>query len=97
MYLKPGCEEEYKKRHDAIWPELKALLSDAGITNYSIYWDKKTNILFSYQELSDSKANAALAGKAIMKKWWHYMADLMAVNPDESPVNEALEEMFYME
>lgn len=27
MYLKPGCEAEYEKRHAAIWPELKALLS----------------------------------------------------------------------
>ena len=23
MFLKPGCEEEYEKRHAAIWPELK--------------------------------------------------------------------------
>lgn len=44
MYLKPGCEAEYEKRHAAIWPELKALLSKNGVSDYSIYWDKETNI-----------------------------------------------------
>ena len=49
MYLKPGCEAEYEKRHAAIWPELKALLSQNGVSDYSIYWDKETNILFAFQ------------------------------------------------
>lgn len=50
MYLKPGCEAEYEKRHAAIWPELKALLSQNGVSDYSIYWDKETNILFAFQK-----------------------------------------------
>jgi len=50
MYLKPGCEAEYEKRHAAIWPELKALLSKNGVSDYSIYWDKETNILFAFQK-----------------------------------------------
>ena len=50
MYLKPGYEAEYEKRHAAIWPELKALLSKNGVSDYSIYWDKETNILFAFQE-----------------------------------------------
>ena len=41
MYLKPGYEAEYEKRHAAIWPELKALLSKNGVSDYSIYWDKE--------------------------------------------------------
>lgn len=48
MYLKPGYEAEYEKRHAAIWPELKALLSKNGVSDYSIYWDKETNILFAF-------------------------------------------------
>ena len=44
MYLKPGCENEYAKRHAAIWPELKKQLVEyQGISNYSIFWDKETN------------------------------------------------------
>ena len=49
MRLKPGCEKEYKKRHDAIWPELKAELRKAGVSDYSIYLDRKTNTLFAFQ------------------------------------------------
>ena len=45
MFLKPGFEKEYEKRHAAIWPELKKMLSDGGVYDYSIYWDKDTNIL----------------------------------------------------
>ncbi len=33
----PGMQEEYKKRHDNIWPEMKEVLADAGIVNYSIW------------------------------------------------------------
>lgn len=37
MYLKSGCEKEYAKRHAAIWPELKRMIKDVGVSNYSIY------------------------------------------------------------
>ena len=45
MFLKPGFEKEYEKRHAAIWPELKQMLSENGVYDYSIYWDKDTNLL----------------------------------------------------
>ena len=54
MFLKPGFEKEYEKRHAAIWPELKKMLSDGGVYDYSIYWDKDTNILFACQKTSGS-------------------------------------------
>ena len=50
MFLKPGFEKEYEKRHAAIWPELKQMLSENGVYDYSIYWDKDTNILFDCQK-----------------------------------------------
>ena len=46
MRLNPGMEAEYKRRHDEIWPELAALLKDAGISDYSIHLDRDTNTLF---------------------------------------------------
>ena len=39
MKLLKGCEDEYKKRHDEIWSELKALLKQTGIIDYSIFLD----------------------------------------------------------
>jgi L-rhamnose mutarotase len=97
MRLKAGCEQEYKKRHDAIWPELKAELRKAGISDYSIYLDQKTNTLFAFQYLADDAADGALPQKEIVQKWWAMMADIMETNPDNSPKSEDLPEMFHMD
>jgi L-rhamnose mutarotase len=97
MRLKAGCEAEYKKRHDEIWPELKAELRKAGISDYSIYLDRKTNTLFAFQYRADDAADDALPGKEIVRKWWHMMQDVMDTNPDESPVSDDLAEMFHMD
>ena len=97
MRLKPGCTQEYKKRHDNIWPELKAELRKAGISDYSIYLDEKTNTLFGFQYLADDSTKDELPKKEIMQKWWHMMKDIMETNPDESPINDPLKEMFHMD
>jgi L-rhamnose mutarotase len=97
MHLHPGKEAEYKKRHDEIWPELKAELRKAGISNYSIYLDRKTNTLFAFQYLADDATDGELPKLPIVKKWWHMMKDIMDANPDESPVSESLVEVFHMD
>ncbi|MDR0524340.1 MAG: L-rhamnose mutarotase [Spirochaetaceae bacterium] len=97
MRLRPGCEREYKKRHDEIWPELKAELRKAGISDYSIYLDPKTSTLFAFQYLADDAEADALPSKEIVQKWWHRMKDIMDTNPDESPVSDALIEMFHLD
>ncbi|MDR2182305.1 MAG: L-rhamnose mutarotase [Treponema sp.] len=97
MHLYPGRSEEYKKRHNAIWPDLKAELRKAGVSDYSIHWDPKTNLLFAYQILADDTTEGDLASKEIVKKWWHMMADLMETHPDESPVCDDLTELFHMD
>ena len=97
MKMIPGCKEEYKKRHDEIWPELKKLLKDAGISNYSIFLDEETNTLFAYQEQSGGKSSQQLGHTEIVQKWWKYMSDIMETNPDNSPISIPLEQVFYME
>ena len=97
MRLKPGNSEEYKKRHDAIWPELKAELRKAGVSDYSIYHDEKTNTLFAFQYLADDATDGELPQKEIVKKWWNMMKDIMDTNSDESPVSDPLREMFHMD
>ncbi|MDJ1468713.1 L-rhamnose mutarotase [Cytophagaceae bacterium DM2B3-1] len=97
MYLKPGYKEEYKKRHDAIWPELKTLLQEAGISNYSIFLDEETHTLFGVQEIEGNASSQQLGSNPIVQKWWTFMADIMETNPDNSPVTKLLEEVFYME
>lgn len=97
MFLKPGFEEEYERRHAAIWPELKKLLSDSGVSDYSIYWDRDTNILFAVQKVEGDGGSQDLGDTEIVKKWWDYMADIMEVNPDNSPVSIPLPEVFHMD
>ena len=88
--------DEYKRRHDEIWPELKSLLKEKGISNYAIFLDKKTCTLFAHLDIENTDDNKTLAGYDIMKKWWKYMADIMDTNEDMSPVAVPLEEMFYL-
>ena len=97
MKLYPGFKEEYRKRHNEIWPELVKLLKDEGISNYSIFLDEETNTLFAYQEQSGSGSSQDLGQTAIVKNWWKYMADIMESNADNSPVSIPLEQVFYME
>lgn len=97
MRLKPGCREEYIKRHDEIWPELSALLQEVGISDYSIHLDAETNILFGVLWRKDARAMEALPETAIMQRWWAHMADIMQSNPDNSPVAVPLETVFHME
>ena len=97
MKLYPGFEQEYQKRHDEIWPELAKQLSDAGISDYSIFLDEETLTLFAVQKLTDDNTADDLPNTEIVKKWWAYMADIMETNPDNSPVTKLLKEVFRME
>lgn len=97
MQLNEGQKAEYIKRHNEIWPELKTLLKDAGISEYSIFLDEETNTLFAFQKVSGDGGSQDLGQTEIVKKWWKFMADIMKTNPDYSPVTTPLEEVFYME
>ncbi|NGO38048.1 L-rhamnose mutarotase [Limisphaera ngatamarikiensis] len=96
MKLKPGCAEEYRRRHDALWPELAALLRESGISDYAIFLDAGTNTLFAVQKLGSGFDAEALRRHPVMRRWWAYMADLMEVQPDGAPVEVELDLMFYL-
>ena len=97
MKLYPGFRDEYKKRHNEIWPELVRLLKETGVGNYSIWLDEETNTLFAYQEQKGESSSQDLGTTEIVQKWWKYMADIMETNPDNSPISIPLDEVFYME
>ncbi|MGN6268078.1 MAG: L-rhamnose mutarotase [Ginsengibacter sp.] len=96
MKLLKGFEHEYQKRHDEIWPELKTLLKDKGISEYSIFLDAETNILFASFTIKDEIQLSDLPDQHVMKRWWNYMKDIMETNPDNSPVSVPLKEVFYL-
>jgi len=97
MKLYPGMEEEYKKRHNELWDEMKDMIHEHGGKNYSIFLDRDTNMLFGYIEIEDEEKWKKGADTAINRKWWHYMADIMETNEDESPVSWDLNLMFHLD
>jgi L-rhamnose mutarotase len=97
MFLFPDQVTEYKRRHDAIWPELSALLQGAGVSDYSIYLDEEHHVLFATLRRRLDHTMDALPKHPLMKKWWAYMSDIMRGNPDGSPVVEPLPCMFHMD
>jgi L-rhamnose mutarotase len=96
MKLHPGCEAEYKRRHDAIWPELASLLKESGVEEYSIFLDTESLVLFGYLRIARPEQLDELPGYPVMQKWWDYMKDIMDANPDHSPVTKPLKEVFYL-
>lgn len=97
MKLKSGFREEYIRRHNAIWPELKALLSSTGVRDYTIYLDTGSNTLIAVQSQDGEKSSQDLGEDPVVQKWWKYMSDIMETNPDFSPVSVPLEVVFHMD
>lgn len=98
MKLKPGNVDEYRARHDAIWPKLTNLLRVSGVRDYSIYLDEETLTLFGVLWRSADHRMEDLPQHEVMQEWWAYMADLMDTYPNgNEPVATPLPCMFHME
>lgn len=97
MHLDPGMAEEYRRRHDAIWPELVELLRDAGISDYSIFLDEETHTLFAVLRRRRGHGMDRLPAEPVMQRWWAHMADIMATNAANEPVAVPLARVFHME
>lgn len=92
MRLKPGCAAEYKLRHDRIWPEMLEAMRADGVRSFSIY--RHGLDLFAYME-RDSAPPPDARPSDLTWRWWEMMAPLMETNPDFSPVQYPVEEMFH--
>ena len=97
MQLKPGAVQEYKRRHDEIWPDLAALISEAGIYDYSIFLDEDTLALFAVLKLKDDNRRDDLPGHPLMVRWWDHMAPLMEVEDSNRPRETPLTPMFHLD
>jgi L-rhamnose mutarotase len=97
MQLNHGAEEEYRRRHNPIWEELARILQAHGVRNYSIFLHPETNQLFAYAEIEDEARWNAIAETPVCRRWWNFMADLMEVNPDNSPRVIEQGEVFHLD
>ena len=96
MQLHQGKAEEYKRRHDELWEELKDLLKTTSIQDYSIFLDEETYALFGVLTIENPILLDDLSKHPVMQRWWEYMGDIMDTNPDNSPVSVPLKEVFYL-
>ncbi len=96
MKLKPGAEEAYKQRHDEIWPELIDVLHRAGVSDYTIFLDPDTSVLFAVLTRTDEHGMKDLPFDPVVQRWWAYIAPLMETNVDKSPATCDLRPVFYM-
>ncbi len=98
MKLSSGDIAEYKRRHDAVWPELAEELRQAGVRDYSIYYDPETRTLFAFQKLTEGNTAGALPQNPVVRKWWDYMNDgIMEYDENQEPVSIPLDEVFHMD
>jgi len=96
MQLHAGQEREYLRRHNPIWPELEAVLVAHGVHNYSIFLHAETHQLFGYAEVESEERWSAIGQTPECRRWWNYMRDVMATNPDDSPASIPLAEVFHL-
>lgn len=90
-----GKLDEYVRRHDEIWPEMKQVLEDAGIVNYTIW--NVGNELFGYYECEKGIEFAAKVQNEspVVDKWNEYMKDVMVMEADpETGAQPLLKKVF---
>lgn len=80
--LANGKLEEYIRRHDNLWDEMKAVLKEAGIRNYTIW--NVGNELFGYYEceLGIEYAEKIQRESSVVKQWDEYMKDILVMEID---------------
>ena len=97
MQVAPDQHEEYRDRHNPIWPELESVLKSHGVHNYSIFLHSGTSQLFAFVEIEDESRWESIAETESCQKWWAYMSEIMASHPDNSPIARDLREVFHLD
>ncbi len=77
----PGTIDEYKRRHDALWDEMKDMFREAGIRNYTI-WNVGDELFGYYECDSIEHASRVQAESPIVEKWDEYMRDILIMDKD---------------
>ena len=92
--VKKGCLEEYIRRHDQIWQEMKDVLKEASIRNYTIWTDGEQ--LFGYYECEKGIEHALKVQKEspIVTRWNEYMKDIMVMEIKEDGGQPDLKKVF---
>ena len=96
LRLRPGCASEYQRRHDALWPEMRQTLLDAGLLHYEIHLEPHSSLLFAYMVRRNDHRMDTLPQNPVWQRWQKHMSDLL-VQDNGLPVREPLQRMFWMQ
>ena len=98
--VKPEHAEEYERLQAAMWPEIRAAMSDCHVQNYSIF--RHAGMLFGYFEYTGDDFAADMArlnDEPKMREWWTLTGPMQQPLPDRAP-NEwwlTMREIFHQE
>ena len=100
LKVKADKVDEYKKRHEAVWPEMKAALRRNGWHNYTLFM-REDGLLFGYFETEES-FTAALEGmdkEDVNARWQAEMGAFFEAPPGSRPDQNMveLEEVFHLD
>jgi L-rhamnose mutarotase len=77
LRLRPGAETAYEEAHRAVWPEMLALLKNAGISEYSIY--RRDELLILALRAKDFEATwSQIENDPVNRRWQEAMAPFFA-------------------
>ena len=97
MRILPGQEDEYGRRHAAVWPEMLAALKAAGCADYSIY--RRDRDLFGYMVVDDfDRFRATMDASPVNARWQAEMDRL--IDPLIDPAtgfHQRLVEVFHLD
>jgi L-rhamnose mutarotase len=94
LHLKSGCEAEYRRRHDALWPEMRALLLSRGIIHYEIGRHPETNLLFAFIVRRKDHTMDGMTDHPVAQRWRAHMADILETTTGITPRVDPLMRMF---
>lgn len=99
IQARPGLSEEYKKRHNPVWPELKQVLQEHGVRNYSIFLHENSEYLFGYFEIENEELFNKLGEMETMQRWWRHMTEVLICESDEDSKakEDMLVEIFHLD
>ncbi len=96
--LRPGAEEAYDKAHEAVWPEMLALLKRSGVSQFSIF--RRDQLLFLTMQVEDFEATwQRVEADPVNTRWQASMAPLLAA-PEPLRAGERfpmMAEVFFLE
>lgn len=96
LRLREGCEAEYKRRHDELWPEMREMLLASGILHYEIHLERGSRLLFGHIVRRMDHTMAANPDHPVMQRWRAYMADVLEMDGDAA-VRVPLREVFLLD